>query len=205
MVLGGDERPVFEGYNGFKVGATTPRTQRTQEVTMIRRNKSAKNLNGVYCLPTSTRFHFHEADKCSAFAPGEFVYVLQAADEDGYPAAVVLTSGVDLEWDVDDEVETQHAEVRKNLPKRFVKAVMTPDGTISGDPPAKGIGLPHWSLIRTLENGQADMSEVEAVKNRIETNRSNAKKEREATKIAKEQAKKSAAPTQQAAAASVQK
>ena len=172
---------------------------------MIRRNqKSAKSLEGVFCLPTSTRFHFHEADKCSAFAKGEFIYVLQASEEDGYPNAVVLTSGVDLGWNVDDEVKTQHAEVRKNLPPRFVKAVMTPDGTFSGDPPAKGVGLPHWSLISTRDDGSAALDEVEAIKDRIEGNRSNAKKEREALKIAKEQSKKSQTATQKSAEASKQ-
>lgn len=158
---------------------------------MIRTNKSTKVLSGVFCLPTSSKAHVHEPSKSTAFKPGQYMYLLKASksvEEGGYPAQVVLTSDAPIEgWEVDSEVETQHAEVRKNLPPRYVGAIVSPDGTVEGDlsTAPKGMGLPHWELISANEDGSAKMGDIGAVKDRIENNKKAAKDAKEAVRNAK--------------------
>lgn len=172
----------------------------------IRRNKQAKALEGVYCLPTSSRSHVHEPNRGTAYKPGQYMYVLlatQSVEEGGYPQRVVLTSDHQITdeegnpWQVDQEVKTQHAEVRKNLPPRVVEAVIDPEGNLDGSLSniPKGLGLPHWEYIKTLENGAACMTSVSGVLERIKKNKSDAKAAKEAVRAAKKNGTGNGAPT----------
>jgi len=156
---------------------------------MKRNSKSAKSLTGVYCLPTSTKYHAFERERSGAFLAGQMAFILaatQSVEEGGYPPAVALTceEGV-LDWSLDEEVPTQHAEVRKNLPPRKVVGVVMADGTTLGEVPQKGISLPHWELISTNEDGSANNSEIQATKDRIEANRKSREAEKQATRDSK--------------------
>jgi hypothetical protein len=150
--------------------------------------KSTVVLVGLFALPTSSKFHAHEPSKCSAFKPGQEAFILKAVDEDGYPARVVMTADEgDLYLSLGEEVDTQHAQVRKNLPKRFVEGIVRADGSFEGEIPPKGLGLPHWEYIPTDERGAANLSAVNAVAERIESNRQRAEEERARVKALKEQ------------------
>ena len=160
---------------------------------MVRKNrKSTVALLGFFMLPTSAKFHMHEPERCSAFKPGQEAFLLQATDENGYPQAVIVTADEGaLEWNVGDEGDTQHAEVRKNLPKRFVKGIRRADGTFEGDVPPKGVGLPHWEFIPAGEGGAARLDAINEVQQRIESNKELREKEKAAAKEAKNSAKQS--------------
>jgi len=153
--------------------------------------KSKVVLSGVYCLPTSSKSHLHEPKKGTAFKEGQVMYLLRASksiDEGGYPPAVVLTADEPIQgFTVDAEVETQHAQVRKNLPPRFVAAIVNPDGTTEGDltTAPRGLGLPHWEFISTNEDGSAKMTDIAAVKERIENNKKATEAAKEAVRAAK--------------------
>lgn len=133
---------------------------------------------GLFCLPTSTRFHMQDLQRSSGATGNQYCYLLEATttpEEGGYPFQIVLTSPYDLEmllkWDipggVDNIVETQHAEVRKQLPQRRVVAIVYPDGETDGIMPAEGVGLPHWEFIRAREDGTPDPVEIKAAKMRV--------------------------------------
>jgi hypothetical protein len=128
-------------------------------------------LVGVFCLPSSSRFHCSEPERSPAWAPGQTAYVLAGRNGDEYPLAVVLTANHDIGWTLGQEVETQHAEVRKNLPPRRVVGIMRPDGTVEGDIPPKGAGLPHWEFIGTKEDNTADGDDITAFQMRLEMRR----------------------------------
>jgi hypothetical protein len=164
---------------------------------MIRSNKkSTKVLSGVFCLPTSSKAHPLEPTRGSAFKAAQYMYILnatQGVDEGGYPPSVCLTSDEPIDgFELNGEVATQHAEVRKNLPPRFVAGIVNPDGSTEGELPAKGLGLPHWAFINTNEDGSASMADIHDVKELIESNKAAAESAKEATRAAKASSKKSA-------------
>lgn len=133
----------------------------------------AKNeaLQGVFCLPTSTKFHMQELDRSVGYRPNQFIYLLEAVDsieDGGYPAQVILTSSDDLDWDVDDVVKMQHAEVRKALPDRRVIGMILPNGEQDGLLTAEGVGLPHWECIKSRDDGKGpEPGEIRTTKLRI--------------------------------------
>lgn len=163
---------------------------------MIRKTKSAKTLSGIFCLPTSSKFHCHERERSGAFAPDQVAYILsatQSVEEGGYPPAVVLTAGEgDLELSLGDDVATQHAEVRKNLPPRKVTGVVMSDGSTFGEVPVKGIGLPHWEFIPANEDGSASMDTIVATGERLKQNRDGREAAKQAAATAKKTATKAA-------------
>lgn len=124
---------------------------------------------GTFVLPTATRFHMQDLDRSSAATQNQYCYLLEAiaSGEGGYPAQVVLTSNVDLKWDIDTIVDTQHAEVRKQLPQRRVLGIILPHGEEDGILPAEGGGLPHWEHIPANEKGAPDAAAVVAAKIRV--------------------------------------
>jgi len=158
---------------------------------MIRKNKATKSLSGVYVLPTSSKAHVHEPKRGTAFQPGQFNYLLtatQSIDEGGYPAQVVVSSDEAIEgWEVDAEVATQHAQVRKNLPPRAVAAIIDPEGNVDGSLTSapKGLGLPHWEFISTNPDGSANVADCNAVEERIKRNKANLKADKDAVRDAK--------------------
>ena len=162
----------------------------------MKRTSKKVVLTGSFCLPTSTKAHIHEPVRGNAFKPGQISYILaasQSIEDGGYPPAVVLTTDEALEgFEVGAAVATQHAEVRKNLPPRYVAAVVQADGTVEGDASfaPRGLGLPHWEFIPTTAEGGASVAAISAVKARIEGNKAAA----EAAKEAVRTAKKGAAP-----------
>ncbi len=163
---------------------------------MIRKNRTTKSLVGIFCLPTSSKFHCQERERSGAFAPDQTAYILsatQSVEDGGYPPAVVLTApDGDLELSLGDEVATQHAEVRKNLPPRKVTGVVMSDGSTYGDVPAKGIGLPHWEFIPTNEDGSASMDTIAATGERLKQNRDGREAAKQAAAAAKKTATKAA-------------
>lgn len=156
---------------------------------MIRKSKSTKQLTGYFCLPTSSKFHCLDRERSGAFAPDQIAYILTATkslEEGGYPPAVVLTANIgELELELGDEPNTQHAEVRKNLPPRKVTGVVMPDGTTFGTMPEKGIGLPHWEFIPENGEGGASASAIAAAKVRLDSNRKAREESKEAARAAK--------------------
>ncbi len=166
---------------------------------MIRKNRTAKSLTGIFCLPTSSKFHCSDRERSGAYATDQIAYVLsatQSIEDGGYPAQVVLTSAEgDLELSLGDEVPTQHAEVRKNLPPRKVTGIVMSDGSTFGEVPVKGIGLPHWEYIPANDDGSASMEAISLTTARLSANRT----AREAAKETARTAKKPAAATTQAA------
>lgn len=162
---------------------------------MIRKNKSAKTLVGSFVLPTSAKAHIHEPTRCTAFVAGQYSYLLQATqslEDGGYPAQVVVTSREPVpEFIVGEEVATQHAQVRKNLPPRRVAAVINPDGSYEGDISSapRGLGLPHWEFIPANPDGSANLGRCNEVAERIAANKEAATKEKEAIAAIKKGAK----------------
>jgi hypothetical protein len=156
-----------------------------------RKNKAA--LTGVYCLPTSSRFHPQEVKRSGAYKEGQVAYILtatQSVEEGGYPEKVVLTADEGtLDWNVGDEPETQHAEVRKNLPPRRVTGIVFADGSTDGELTPKGLGLPHWAFITSNEDGSANVASIQAAKDALDGNRAKVKAEKEALRQAKNGAK----------------
>lgn len=162
---------------------------------MIRSNgKSKVALVGVFCLPTSSKFHVHEPKRSGAFKEGQVAYVLsatQSVDDGGYPPQVVLTSDDFVchedgnPWSLEDEVKTQHAQVRKNLPPRRVTGILYADGSSEGELPMKGLGLPHWSFIPTTSEGSASLNAINEVDELLKRNREEAKAAKEAVRAAK--------------------
>lgn len=157
---------------------------------MIRKSKSTKVLTGFFCLPTSARAHVAEPQRSSAYKEGQTAYVLtatQSEEEGGYPASVVLyADGLNpLDFSIGQEIETQHAQVRKNLPPRRVSCMVFPDGTFEGEMPPKGLGLPHWEYISLNDEGGASQTDINAVEARIVENKANAEKAKEAARQAK--------------------
>lgn len=126
-----------------------------------------KSTTGYYCLPTATRFHMQDLKRSTASTAGQYCYLLEALNENDMPSQVVLTSKTDLKIDIDQEIDTQHAEVRKQLPRRRVLGIIFPHGETDGILPADGVGLPHWEYIRSRDDGSPDISEVTATKMRI--------------------------------------
>ncbi len=129
-----------------------------------------KVTDGFYCLPTSTKFHMQDLERSVAYNVGQISYLLEATqsvEEGGYPAQVVLTSNKDLGLDVDEDIVTQHAEVRKNLPPRRVIGIIFGDGERDGIMPHDGVGLPHWEFIETLSDGSPSSTEILNTKMRI--------------------------------------
>ena len=170
---------------------------------MIRKNKSTKVLSGVYALPTSSKAHVHEPKRGTAFVQGCFMYLLtatQSIDEGGYPAQVVMSSNEEIldgdgnPWTVDQEVQTQHAQVRKNLPPRAVAAIINPEGEVDGSlvSAPKGLGLPHWEFISTNADGSANLADCNAVEARIKANKDAMKADKEAVRDAKKGSAKTA-------------
>lgn len=181
---------------------------------MRKNTKKSVALFGIFCLPTSSKAHVHEPQRGTAFKPNSYFYLLratQSVDEGGYPQQVVLQSDEPItglvlqsdgtfdeqEWTVDNVVATQHAEVRKNLPPRYVAAIVFPDGSVEGDlsTAPKGLGLPHWQFIPANEDGSANLKAVEATTALMEANKKAAKEEKENIRAAK-----SGTKTQSAAA-----
>ncbi len=133
-------------------------------------SRTAQTRSGIYCLPTATKFHMQDLERSVAHVHNQFCYLLtatQTVEEGGYPAQVVLMSPRDLGLDVDENIETQHAEVRKNLPPRRVSGIIFSDGERDGIMPHDGVGLPHWEFIETTSNGRADQAGITAVKMRV--------------------------------------
>ena len=161
---------------------------------MVRNNngssKSKVQLKGLFCLPTSSKYHCQERERSGAYAEGQVVYILsatQSLEEGGYPPAVVLTANEgDLELALGDEPDTQHAQVRKNLPPRRVTGIVMPDGSVYGNIPAKGVGLPHWEFIPANEDGSANEASIQGTIDRLTSNRS----ARELSKQSAREAKK---------------
>lgn len=157
---------------------------------MIRTNRANKTaLSGLFCLPTSSRYHAQEVKRSGAFKEGQVAYILTATksvEEGGYPEKVILTAdeGV-LDLKIGDEPETQHAEVRKNLPPRKVTGIVHPDGKVEGEVPAKGMGLPHWALISANDDGSASPKAIQEAKDLLDKNRTAAKAEKESLRQAK--------------------
>lgn len=156
---------------------------------MIRSNrKNAKTLVGLFCLPTSSRYHMAEPQRSGAYHKDQVAYLLEATqsvEDGGYPPMVVLTADPnELTMTLGEEPATQHAEVRKNLPPRKVSCILYPHGTVEGTLPPKGSSLPHWSFIRTNEDGSASLAAIEAAKTLLETNRKAAKEAKETPKAA---------------------
>lgn len=154
---------------------------------MIRSNrKNAKTLVGLFCLPTSSRYHMAEPQRSGAYHKDQVAYLLEATqsvEDGGYPPMVVLTADPnELMMVLGEEPATQHAEVRKNLPPRKVSCILYPHGTVEGTLPPKGSSLPHWSFIRTNEDGSASLAAIEAAKALLETNRKAAKEAKETPK-----------------------
>lgn len=159
---------------------------------MVKGSKSSKlALKGVFCLPTSSKSHLHEPTKGNAFKQGQLMYLLvatQSLEEGGYPFQVVLTSDEPIPgFEVGAEVETQHAQVKKNLPPRRVAAVRLPDGTFEGDASTapRGLGVPHWEFIPANENGSANLAAINATVERIAQNKANAEAAKEQVRAAK--------------------
>jgi len=162
---------------------------------MIRTKKSAKVLTGFFCLPTSAKAHVHEPSRSTAFKPGQDLFVLtatQSVDEGGYPYQVVLTANADTLLDeegntfqVDQEITTQHAQVRKNLPPRKVTGILRADGSVEGTLPPKGLGLPHWEFIDANADGSASQAMINEVDTRLAANKEAAKASAEAIRAAK--------------------
>lgn len=171
---------------------------------MIRKTKTAKTLLGFFCLPTSAKAHVHELERSTAFKTGQDYFVLtatQSVDEGGYPYQVVLSADADTLLDeegntfqVDQEIATQHAQVRKNLPPRKVTGILRADGSVEGTLPPKGLGLPHWEYIEANEDGSASQAAINSVDARMASNKEQAKANAEAIRNAKK-GTKSAAPT----------
>lgn len=157
---------------------------------MIRANKSSKQLTGLFCLPTSSKYHCQERERSGAFAAGMTVFILTATrsiEDGGYPPAVVLTceEGELPDLELGSEPETQHAEVRKNLPPRKVTGVVMADGSTFGEIPPKGVSLPHWEYIKPNADGSASTLAIQATKDRIEKNRKDREEQKQATRDAK--------------------
>ena len=158
---------------------------------MIRKNKSEKQLKGSFVLPTSSKAHVHEPTRGTAYVPGQYSYLLtatQSVEDGGYPYQVVVTSADAIEgWEVDQEVDTQHAQVRKNLPPRVVTAIIDPEGNVDGplSSAPKGLGLPHWEFIRANEDGSASLADCNAVEERIKANKAKAKADKDNVRAAK--------------------
>lgn len=148
---------------------------------MIRKTKTAKSLVGLFCLPTSSKFHLFELERSPAADAGQEAFLLgatQSLEDGGYPAFVVLTAPEGaLNLSLNEEVDTQHAIVRKNLPSRRVVAIRRADGTFEGDLSAapRGLGHPHWAFIPTTAEGSADPAVLVAVENHLEKKRAAAK------------------------------
>ena len=158
----------------------------------MRKNITTRTLVGLFALPTSTKFHCQERERSGAFSATQTAYILKAVDEDGYPGTVVMTADDSSLMAVGEPIKTQHAEVRKNLPDRTCVGIVYADGTTEGEIPAKGVSLPHWDFIPALENGSADLSAIEAVKARIESNRASAAQAKAEAKATKASQKKAA-------------
>lgn len=156
---------------------------------MVRNSKSKVSLEGVFCLPTSSRAHVHEPRRSMGFKEGQELFILtatQSLEEGGYPYQVVLAADEgQIDWSVGQEVKTQHAQVRKNLPPRMVTGIVRANGTVQGDLPAKGFGLPHWSFIPTTLDGNASQSAINAVDELLKANKENSKAEKEAVRNSK--------------------
>jgi len=171
---------------------------------MIRKSKSAKVLFGFFCLPTSAKAHVHELERSTAFKPQQDYFVCtatQSVDEGGYPYQVVLTADADTLLDeegntfqVDQEIDTQHAQVRKNLPPRKVTGILRADGSVEGVLPPKGLGLPHWEYIEANSDGSASQAAINEVDARMATNKEQAKAQQESIRAAKK-GSKTTAPT----------
>lgn len=158
-----------------------------------RTRKSSVVLCGLFMLPTSSKYHMAEPTRSAAFRPGQDVFLLQATTEEGYPQAVIVTADENtLDWTLGMEVETQHAQVRKNLPPRFVKGILRADGTIEGEIPAKGLGLAHWAYIPANADGSASLEAVNQTIALLDSNRAQAKAEKETARAAKKAAPKAA-------------
>jgi hypothetical protein len=172
---------------------------------MIRMNKkSTKVLTGLFCLPTAARMHVLEPKRSSAFKAGQEFFILratQSVDQGGYPEMVVLCADEgSLDLQVGDQPETQHAQVRKNLPPRSVIGIVRADGSTEGEMPAKGLGLPHWSFISANEDGSASQSDINEVDALITNNREETKAAKEAIRQAKKGAKSTTSSSEEQAA-----
>lgn len=129
-------------------------------------------LVGLFCLPTSSKFHVHEPSRSGAFKAGQEAFVLQATEEEGYPQAVILTAEEgELDFELGQEIQTQHAQVRKNLPPRKVVGILRADGATEGELPPKGLGLPHWAFIPKTDEGGASVTAISAVETLLAGNR----------------------------------
>lgn len=130
-----------------------------------------KVLVGFSCLPTATKFHPLTPTRSNAFTPGQFTYILESTNPDdlkGGPARVALTSFEPLTRGTDimvpgNPIITKHFSEKKQLPSRRIVTVVTPDGSVHGQPIEVGASLPHWELMTETT--------LEMVVSRIETNR----------------------------------
>lgn len=165
---------------------------------MIRKNKSAKQLTGSFVLPTSAKAHIHEPTRSSAYKAGQITYILEATqsiDDGGYPPYVAVTSDEPVSaFELGAEVATQHAEVRKNLPPRRVRAIVHPDGSVEGDINCapRGLGLPHWEFVPTNPDGSASTTVINATAARIAATKEAKEQEKEAVRNLKKGAKPTA-------------
>ena len=146
------------------------------------KNGENSTLEGLHVLPTSTKYHCNDRPRSTGYCNGQFTYVLEATEEEGYPPMVILTSSVDLDLDVDHTVKTQHATTPKQLPERRVMGIIFPDGVVDGEMPDAGMGVPHWEYVPTDKHGMIDGDVIKSIYKRIEDRRKEMKRLKEASR-----------------------